>query len=271
MFDEMKFFTNNFKRENFLLKDKEIDNSSLSCNNIHLEPYTNTCDYSFGKIGEDKLTYLVDEETNKETNNTFKNTPETINRGSICDNSHTCSFPGNNSKVSYDKKKLFELLKTKIISKRKLQSDTIRNKIMSNFLNISTRRKLNEMISIEYFNFVKLQKINQQFMTKIDGETMRNILDKTLFQIFLQNSNSHNLKVIFNMMKINPFFSHFMNMTLEEAFEKYIGSYSYFSDLKKLKTRETKDYVQAYEKEISNFICCIKSKVPNERKNSKDI
>jgi hypothetical protein len=236
----------------------------------------NNKSYSLEKFVDEQSSYFLNDEI-------FATCPELFyNQNSLThDSSKDISiFDASAAKVSINElnKKYFPTNsictnqtenKTYKHSKRKLQSDGIRKKIMSNFLNRSTRNKLNEILYHHYqSNLKKLKKLKLAIVTKVDSATIKQLLEKTILELYLQDGSDHNLRIIFNTINENPQFRDFLNMTFEQAFVKYIGSAAYMNDLENLKLKETEEYIKEYDDHARNFITYYKYVNPYQRRNS---
>jgi hypothetical protein len=237
---------------NSLFNHEEIEEISINEPSEH--NYEINCPkFSFNKTGEVNTYCERDDESRRDTKVTSRNSLTTVSsepKRSICDISEL--FPSN-FKTMIEPKFLIH----RNSSRRKLQGDAIRKKIMSNFLNNSTLNKLNQIIENEYCsdNF-KLIKLKQEIVTKIDTKTIKEIIHKPLLQIFLSDGNSFNRKIIIRMMKINDIFLKIMSTTFYDAYELYYVSRAYKNDLKRIKMKESVEYVQKYEqfsKKFTNF------------------
>lgn len=144
----------------------------------------------------------------------------------------------------------------------KIRTDGIRKKIMSNFLNKATRCKLNEILKANFCN-LKIKKFKFSFITKVDLYSVKNVLKKTLLEIYLMDNNDNNVKVICKKYNEIKNFKMFLNQTFEQAYENYLSSCLYSLQIDLLKLRESSIYINEYKRQSVDFLKYYKSYKPN--------
>jgi hypothetical protein len=161
-------------------------------------------------------------------------------------------------------KMIFSIESNEKNSRRKLQSDGIRKKIMSNFLNRSTRKILNGLLATENTESkLVLNKLRHEIINKVNTEFIKSLISKTIREIFEIDNNERNLKIINEDAKDNSLFQNMLDINFEDAFNHYIKSEEYKYDMRRIQVKESKDYFIAYKKNVEDFIDYYKNRKPN--------
>lgn len=158
------------------------------------------------------------------------------------------------------------------MSNRKLKSDGIRKKIKVNF-HEATRKFLNHLISTFYpdDNKMYLEKLSQNFLTSINIKVNKDLLNKTLYDIYeedLKNNYLHaerNFEIIQICLE-NEIIREVLFSKYIYLFKNYLNSKNYLQDIHKIMEREDKTYVERYIIHANEYIDYFMSKNPNKRK-----
>ena len=149
------------------------------------------------------------------------------------------------------------------------RSYQVGKKILRNFLNESLRRILNTFLKEEKSDIVRyLKKFKPATVYNLNTKKIKNIMSKTIREIFEMDGDAENLKVLNVHAANNEKFQSFVSLPFEDAFVYYLGSEEFLINKNKLTGKYDNEYVMEYDYYARNFLERYKNKVPN--KNGKE-
>jgi hypothetical protein len=163
--------------------------------------------------------------------------------------------------------------------KRKMKLDGMRKKFKVAHLNWFIDC-VNERIQAKKINRLKLVKLNGDVIAKINIDFNRQLMKKTMYEIYLSdpvrrgskkdlNRKNTNLKVIQQMAKELDISSLF-NKTMMESTKDFLHSEAFSDHLDSIRRTEDQEYSTAYQECINNYIEYYSCYKANKRKNERN-
>ena len=147
--------------------------------------------------------------------------------------------------------------------RRKKDLDNVLKKIKTRFFNTALLKKLNEKLK-NIGSRLYLEKFPQQLVSNPKKEKNKELLNMTLLEIIKEKglymekdlkNYYHNLKVVTSEdVQENGEFTIILNKKCYKLFEEYINSKEFSDEIKRLKDKNTDDYIQKYENAAKHFI-----------------
>jgi hypothetical protein len=199
-----------------------------------------------------------EQNSNLPTQSIFNTIPYATNVYNILEEGNKCSIKENYPNSSQDNIMLRD---------SKFRADAIRKKIMSNFLNKSSRIIINKILNLEFpSERFKIRKLKHKLVTKVNTLSIRNLLTKTIFDIYILDNNTNSLRILKNCMEKSPRLRNLLLMKFEEAYDMYLKSASYLLDVKIIQKIYGESYMNEYDHISKNFLIYYRNKEPNKQK-----
>jgi hypothetical protein len=136
-------------------------------------------------------------------------------------------------------------------------------KVMRNFLNISSKRILDQLLkSDEKTTDLILKKFNAIMVYNLNTNKMKSYISKTLKELYELDNNPSNIKIINELAKDNIEFQNYINKKFEVAYLEYLESSEYDLDMSKLEIKKGKRYMKEYSEHVRNFLNYYRNKIP---------
>ena len=169
--------------------------------------------------------------------------------------------------IKNQKKKLEKNIKIKKkISNRKIKSDSIRKKIMVKFYEWIRKTINNEFMP----NNRELNKLSQNFITRVDIKHMKKILNLKLIEIYSTYLKSEeDLKYIKNIVDTDYEVERFFNYDIKSLYDFYLKN-AFEYDFNQIRYVEDHDYVKYLLEHANDLIDYYIFNSPNNRANEKN-